>query len=344
MRGELGGVEHDGDAALVGGGDQGAHRRQPARDVGRPRAGEEDGTGRGVEAGHHVVEVEGPVRPALHVAPAGHAPPGQQVGVVLDHRGEHDVVGGQAQAVGEVVERLGGVAPEDGHVAGPRPGDVAPGEGEHPGPGRLIRLGGLARFVSRPPVDARVQGDEALHRIEHRRQGARRRREVEAHVAALDTVHAGHAHVVAHQHGGRVSGVRHGAQSTRGRSRPFGGPTTTIAAVEHPLADVAYEPGADGDDGPEVWTSGVDDATPAEAVDEVDASEFEVPDGDAPDIDASLLDSIEERLADVERALARLDEGTYGTCEVCGATIDDAVLVDAPATRFCLDHLPISLG
>ena len=62
------------------------------------------------------------------------------------------------------------------------------------------------------------------------------------------------------------------------------------------------------------------------------------------DVDASLLDSIEERLADVERALARLDEGTYGTCEVCGATIDDTVLADAPATRFCPEHLPFGPG
>jgi RNA polymerase-binding transcription factor DksA len=75
-----------------------------------------------------------------------------------------------------------------------------------------------------------------------------------------------------------------------------------------------------------------------------DASDTGVSDIDAPDVDASFLDSIEERLADVERALARLDEGTYGTCEVCGATVDDTVLVDAPATRFCPDHLPISFS
>jgi len=137
--------------------------------------------------------------------------------------------------------------------------------------------------------------------------------------------------------------VRHGAQSTGGRSRPFGGPAATIAAVEHTPAGVAHEPGTGNDAfGADVEVSDL----------EVSDMDVEVPGGtgvgqpetEAPDIDASLLDSIEERLADVERALARLDEGSYGTCEVCGATVDDAVLVEAPATRFCPDHLPLSLG
>jgi RNA polymerase-binding transcription factor DksA len=61
------------------------------------------------------------------------------------------------------------------------------------------------------------------------------------------------------------------------------------------------------------------------------------------DIDVSVLDAIEQELADVERALALLDEGTYGQCETCGQTVDDAVLARAPATRFCPDHLPLGL-
>ena len=61
------------------------------------------------------------------------------------------------------------------------------------------------------------------------------------------------------------------------------------------------------------------------------------------DIDGSVLDTIEQELADVERALVLLDEGTYGQCEACGATIDDAVLARAPAARFCADHLPLAL-
>ena len=46
----------------------------------------------------------------------------------------------------------------------------------------------------------------------------------------------------------------------------------------------------------------------------------------------------QQDLIDVDRALARLDDGTYGTCEACGVAIADDVLADAPATRTCPDH------
>ena len=48
--------------------------------------------------------------------------------------------------------------------------------------------------------------------------------------------------------------------------------------------------------------------------------------------------SLQEQLDDVEHALQRLDEGTYGTCETCGEAISDARLEAMPATRFCIQH------
>ena len=53
--------------------------------------------------------------------------------------------------------------------------------------------------------------------------------------------------------------------------------------------------------------------------------------------DLSILEQVEAELADVEHALRRLDEGTYGTCEACGKPIDDDRLEAMPAARFCLD-------
>ena len=53
--------------------------------------------------------------------------------------------------------------------------------------------------------------------------------------------------------------------------------------------------------------------------------------------DLAILESIEAELADVEHALRRLDEGTYGTCEACGRPIDDERLEALPATRLCRD-------
>jgi DnaK suppressor protein len=41
------------------------------------------------------------------------------------------------------------------------------------------------------------------------------------------------------------------------------------------------------------------------------------------------------QLDEVEHALHRLDDGTYGTCETCGAAIDLARLEALPWARFC---------
>jgi DnaK suppressor protein len=43
-----------------------------------------------------------------------------------------------------------------------------------------------------------------------------------------------------------------------------------------------------------------------------------------------------DSLADVERALAKLDGDGYGTCERCGAAIAEARLEAMPATRYCI--------
>jgi RNA polymerase-binding transcription factor DksA len=54
--------------------------------------------------------------------------------------------------------------------------------------------------------------------------------------------------------------------------------------------------------------------------------------------DLSILEQVEAELADVEHALRLLDDGTYGTCEVCGKVIPDERLEAMPATRLCLEH------
>ena len=52
--------------------------------------------------------------------------------------------------------------------------------------------------------------------------------------------------------------------------------------------------------------------------------------------DLSILEQVEAELADVEHALRRLEDGTYGICEACGQPIDEARLEALPAARFCL--------
>ena len=53
--------------------------------------------------------------------------------------------------------------------------------------------------------------------------------------------------------------------------------------------------------------------------------------------DLSILERIEAELNDVEHALRRLDDGTYGRCEACGKPIGEERLEAMPAARFCLD-------
>ena len=51
---------------------------------------------------------------------------------------------------------------------------------------------------------------------------------------------------------------------------------------------------------------------------------------------AALLESTRARLAALDAALARVDAGTYGTCERCGRPIAPERLAALPATARCI--------
>jgi hypothetical protein len=53
-----------------------------------------------------------------------------------------------------------------------------------------------------------------------------------------------------------------------------------------------------------------------------------------------VLDEVDTELGDIEAALRRLDDGSYGTCEACGRTLAEAQLEAAPAARLCPEHQP----
>jgi RNA polymerase-binding transcription factor DksA len=50
------------------------------------------------------------------------------------------------------------------------------------------------------------------------------------------------------------------------------------------------------------------------------------------------VSAIESTLNDVDRALERLRNGTYRTCQVCGATIDEGELIASPLLANCPAH------
>ena len=45
---------------------------------------------------------------------------------------------------------------------------------------------------------------------------------------------------------------------------------------------------------------------------------------------------LKEQLADIERALKKFEEGTYGLCDVCGRNIEPARLEALPQATLCL--------
>ena len=49
-----------------------------------------------------------------------------------------------------------------------------------------------------------------------------------------------------------------------------------------------------------------------------------------------LVNQLQDSLSEVQRALAKMDGGTYGRCERCGADIGEARLEAMPATRWCI--------
>lgn len=50
----------------------------------------------------------------------------------------------------------------------------------------------------------------------------------------------------------------------------------------------------------------------------------------------ALTATLTESLHDLDDALAKLDAGTYGACEQCGAPIGEARLEAMPAARLCI--------
>ncbi|KQV75929.1 hypothetical protein ASC61_13435 [Aeromicrobium sp. Root344] len=53
---------------------------------------------------------------------------------------------------------------------------------------------------------------------------------------------------------------------------------------------------------------------------------------------SALIEQAERRLAEIDAARARIDEGTYGRCEVCGEPIADGRLEARPVARTCVAH------
>jgi RNA polymerase-binding transcription factor DksA len=55
------------------------------------------------------------------------------------------------------------------------------------------------------------------------------------------------------------------------------------------------------------------------------------------ELDQSLEEGAQQTLIAIEDALRKIEEGGYGTCEVCGKPIGDGRLAAIPWARLCID-------
>jgi RNA polymerase-binding protein DksA len=95
----------------------------------------------------------------------------------------------------------------------------------------------------------------------------------------------------------------------------------------------------------EVRTSLLDQSSPDEA-ERLATTELSLADQHPADIgtemferekDLSIVEQVTAEIHDVERALRRLDEGSYGRCEACGRPIGAERLRARPAANLCVE-------
>ncbi len=55
-------------------------------------------------------------------------------------------------------------------------------------------------------------------------------------------------------------------------------------------------------------------------------------------VDLTVQENVERLLNQVDRALEKIDEGTYGLCDRCGEPIEESRLQAAPEATLCLRH------
>lgn len=53
--------------------------------------------------------------------------------------------------------------------------------------------------------------------------------------------------------------------------------------------------------------------------------------------DMAILSTLEDQLGEIDEALKRVEEGTYGVCEACGKEIGTERLEVVPTARYCVE-------
>ncbi len=85
---------------------------------------------------------------------------------------------------------------------------------------------------------------------------------------------------------------------------------------------------------PEGSNGGVDKADSTEVAEKIESYEENL----------ALVSELEARLRNIDAALKRIEDGSYGLCEVCGLPIEDDRLKANPAARTCKQHIETHLN
>jgi len=107
------------------------------------------------------------------------------------------------------------------------------------------------------------------------------------------------------------------------------------AALEALLAQVTEELQSIGVHNPENEADWV--ATPGEGSDEADTNDV-ADNAEEWEERAATLALLETRWNDIRRALSKMENGTYGICEISGEPIEEERLAANPAARTCIAH------
>ena len=103
-----------------------------------------------------------------------------------------------------------------------------------------------------------------------------------------------------------------------------------LKVVEEELKTV----GRKNPDVAEDWEAQVKDTDSASTESDEKADKFE-----EYEQNAAILNPLELRWRDIKRALRKIEDGTYGTCEISGDKIEEERLQANPAARTCEKHL-----
>jgi RNA polymerase-binding transcription factor DksA len=55
------------------------------------------------------------------------------------------------------------------------------------------------------------------------------------------------------------------------------------------------------------------------------------------ELDHGLEEGAQQTVSEIDAALVRIEDGTYGVCEICGKSIGEERLAAIPWTRHCID-------